>query len=239
MFDPAQSIGLTARATDLRIAALDLITDLRIRRPEYTAKTTPLAYADALHYAELGRKLLEAHAALARPGAYATMLGIRDLIMADNLQHVVACERGRGRVFAFAASGHLKRGKAQWHLPPGEDVKEWWPAGSQLTQALGSRYAAVGMALGVSEPNAIAPPEPGTIEATLAAAGGCMFLPTYRGKGMPAPEVEIAPPRSGSALNPTYAWLTPGSFADFEWLVFLDSTTYPRGGPSLTDWHAG
>jgi erythromycin esterase len=46
MFDPAQSIGLTPRATDLRIATLDLITDLRIRRPEYAAKTDPVAYAE-------------------------------------------------------------------------------------------------------------------------------------------------------------------------------------------------
>jgi erythromycin esterase-like protein len=236
MFDPAQSIGLTPNATDLRIAMLDLITDLRIRRPEYAAKTDPLAYADALHHAELGRKLLDAHAALARPGAYATMLGVRDLIMADNLQHFLACEEGRGKVFVFAASGHLKRATVQWHLPPGDDIKEWWPAGSHMTQALGPRYAAIGMALGVSETNGIAAPEPGTLEAALAVAGGSMFLPTHRGKGLPAPEVERTAVRSGSQLNPTYSWLTPDSFSDFEWLVFLASTSYPRGGPSLTSW---
>ncbi len=43
MFDPAQSIGLTPKATELRIATLDLITDLRIRRPQYTGKSNPLA----------------------------------------------------------------------------------------------------------------------------------------------------------------------------------------------------
>jgi erythromycin esterase len=236
MFDPAQSIGLTPKATDLRIATLDLITDLRIRGPEYTAKYGPLAYADALHHAELGRKLLDAHAALARPGAYATMLGIRDLIMADNLRHIVAGERGRGKVLVFAAGGHLKRGTARWHLPPGDNVKEWWPAGSQLTQAMGPRYAVIGMALGASEPNGLAAPEPGTLEATLASAGGCMFLPTRRGTGLPAPEIDSAPPRSGSTLNPTYSWLTRDSFSDFEWLVFLDDATYPRGAPSLTSW---
>lgn len=239
MFDPSQSIGLTPRATDLRIATLDLITDLRIRRPEYVAKSNPLAYADALHHAELGRKLLDAHAALAQPGAYATMLGIRDLIMADNLLHYIACEKGRGKVLVFAASGHLKRGKTQWHLPPGEDVKEWWPTGSQLAEALGNRYAVIGMALGTSVPNDIAAPEAGTLEAKLVESGGSMFIPTHRGKGMPAPEIETAPARSGSTLNPTYSWLTPASFSDFEWVVFLDSTTYPRGGPSLTDWNAG
>lgn len=238
MFDPAQSIGLTPKATELRIATLDLITDLRIRRPEYATRSDPLVYADALYHAELSRKLLDAHAALAKPGAYATMLGLRDLIMADNLQHFVASERGRGKVLVFAATGHLKRGTVQWHLPPGDDVKEWWPAGSQLTQAMGSRYAVIGMALGSSEANGIAAPEPGTLEARLAAAGGSMFVPTHRGKGLPAPEIQTAPARSGSTLNPTYYWLTPESFSDFEWLVFLESTTYPRGGPSLTNWNA-
>lgn len=238
MFDPAQSIGLMPKATELRIATLDLITDLCIRRPEYAVRSDPLHYAEALHHAELGRKLLDAHAALAKPGAYATMLGIRDLIMADNLQYVAACQRGRGKVLVFAASGHLKRGTVQWHLPPGDDVKAWWPAGSHLTQAMGPRYAVIGMALGMSDANGIAAPEAGTLEARLAAAGGSMFLPTHRGTGLPAHEIETAPTRSGSTLNPTYHWLSPASFSDFEWLVFLDSTTYPRGGPSLTNWNA-
>ena len=97
MFDPAQSIGRSAPATALRIATLDLITELRIRRPELVGRSDRLAYADALHHAELARQLLDAHAALATPGAYARMLGIRDLIMADTLEHVLALERGAAR----------------------------------------------------------------------------------------------------------------------------------------------
>ena len=239
MFDPAQAIGLEPRARDLRIACLDLITELRIRRPAYTLRTDPLGYADALHHAELGRKLLDAHAALATPGAYTTMLGIRDLIMADNVLHVLDLERTRGKVLVFAASGHLKRSTVQWRLPPGDDVKEWWPAGSHLTQAVGAGYAVIGMALGASEPNGVALAEPGTIEAALGDAGGCLLLPTHRGRGLPAPEIERAPVRSGSALNPTYAPLTLDSFSDFDWLVFVDATTYPRGLPPLTAWSAG
>jgi erythromycin esterase-like protein len=239
MFDPAQSVGRSAPATALRIATLDLITELRIRRPELVALNDRLAYADAVHHAELARKLLDAHAALATPGAYATMLGIRDLIMADNLRHVLALERGRGKVLVFAASGHLKRGMMEWHLPPEPGVKRWWPAGAHLTQSLGERYAVIGMALGVSDDNAVAPPEPDTLEARLSRAGGPLFIPTRRGESPPPAGVAALPLRSGSALNPTYAPLTPESFADFEWLVFLDSTTYPRGAPPLTDWNAG
>ena len=238
MFDPAQSIGRSASATALRIATLDLITELRIRRPELVGLSDRLAYADALHHAELARKLLDAHAALATPGAYATMLGIRDLIMADNLEHYLALERGRGKVLVFAASGHLKRGRMEWRLPPEPGVKQWWPAGAQLTQSLGPRYAAIGMALGVSDDNAIAAPEPDTLEARLSTVGGPLFIPTHRGEASPPAEVADMPIRSGSALNPTYGPLTPESFTDFEWLVFLKFTTYPRGAPPLTDWNA-
>lgn len=216
MFDPAQSVGVTAAATELRIATQDLITELLIRRPELVAKRDKRTYTDALHYAAMARHLLNAHAALAKPGAYAQMLGIRDLIMADNLEYVVERERGRGKVLVFAASGHLKRGITQWHLPPGPEVKEWWPVGAQLTHTLGSRYAVIGMALGVSEENAIAVPEPGTIEARLAKAGGSLFIPTHGAKSLPTADLSALPIRSGSALNPTYSALTPESFTDFE-----------------------
>jgi erythromycin esterase len=236
MFDPTQSIGLTPAATALRIATQDLITELLIRGAELIAKSDTLSYADALHHAELAGKLLNAHAALAKPGAYAVMLGIRDLIMADNLDHFVAQERGRGKVLAFAASGHLKRSIVQWTLPPGQEVKEWWPAGSHITQRFGSRYAVIGQALGVSEENAIGEPEEGSLEAMLTKEGGAMFIPTHRGEGLPTAEIAGLPVRSGSTLNPTYAMLTPVSFSDFEWLVVFDSTAYPRGAPSLIDW---
>ena len=63
-----------------------------------------------------------------------------------------------------------------------------------------------------------------------------LFIPTHRGEAPPPAEVAAMSIRSGSALNPTYGQLTPESFADFEWLVFLDSATYPRGAPPLTDW---
>ncbi len=161
----------------------DLITDLGIRRPELVGRGGPPAYTDALHHAELLRKLLNAHAALARPDAYAEMLGIRDLIMADNLEHIVERERGRGKVLVFAAGGHLKRSQAHWHLPPGQDVKVWWPAGSQLAQSMGPRYAVIGMALGVSDENGMGEPELGTLEARLANAGEALFSPPTSVKG--------------------------------------------------------
>ena len=85
-----------------------------------------------MQHASLARQLLNYHAALARPSAnrIAELLGIRDLMMADNLAYAVTRERGRGKVLAFAHNSHLKRGQAQWQLGP--HALAWWPAGAHL-----------------------------------------------------------------------------------------------------------
>ena len=80
-------------------------------------------------------------------------------------------------------------------------------------------------------------PEAGTLEARLIATEGPIrFIPTYKGKGLPASELATLPTRTGSQLNPTYFALTPESFTDFDWLAFLDSAVYNRGGTPLQAW---
>ncbi len=157
-FDPAKSIGLSPAATKLRIETEDLITELRLRRPELVAKSDGNRYLEAAEYAMVARQLLNYHAALARTSGkpnerIVELLGIRDLIMADNLMYMVSRERGRGRVLAFAHNSHLQRGKTEWKL--GTDVYAWWPAGSHLNEMFGPRYAVVGSAVGVSDANGI------------------------------------------------------------------------------------
>ena len=99
---------------------------------------------------------------------------------------------------------------------------------------LGPRYAVIGTAVGVSDANGIGQPEAGTLEARLTAVPGPgRFIPTHKGQGLPASEIASLPTRSGSMKNPTYFPLTSQSFTDFDWLAFLDSTTYSRGGPPL------
>ena len=233
-FDPAKSIGLSPAATALRIETEDLITELRLRRPELVAKSDEDRYLEAEQYATVARHLLNYHAALARTSdnRIAELLGIRDLSMADNLAYMVSRERGRGKVLAFAHNSHLKRGKAEWQL--GTDLLAWWPAGSHLNEMLGPRYAVIGTAVGSSVANGIGQPEPGTLEARLTAVPEPgLFIPTHKGQGLPASEIASLPTRTGSMKNPTYFPLTPQSFTDFDWLAFLDSTTYSRGGPPL------
>ena len=237
MMDPSKSIGLSPAATSLRIEVEDLIMELRLRRPELVAKSDESRYLEAVQYAVLSRQLLNYHAVLARTSAkpkerLVEGLGIRDLIMADNLTYMVCRERGRGKVFAFAHNSHLQRGKAQWQL--GTDLLIWWPAGAQLNEIFGSHYAVIGTAVGVSEANGISEPEAGTLEARLTSSPGPgRFIPTYKGQGLPASEIEALPIRSGSMKNSTYFALTPQSFTDFDWLAVLDSTEYSRGGPPL------
>jgi len=221
MMDPAKSIGLSPEATALRIETEDLISKLRVRRPELVAKSDESRYLEAVQYASVARKSGE---------RFVELLGIRDALMADNLAYMVSRERSRGKVLAFAHNSHLQRGKVQWQL--GTDVYTWWPAGSHLNEMLG--YAVIGSAVGVSDTNGIGQPEAGTLEARLTAVPGpARFIPTHKGQGLPAAEIAALPTRSGSMKNPTYFALTSQSFTDFDWLAVLDSTAYDRGGPPL------
>ena len=234
MMDPTQGVGLSSAATALRIETEDLITELRLRRPELVARSDRERYSEALQYAVIARQLLNYHAALARQSQerISELLGMRDALMADNLAYAVARERGRGKVLAYAHNRHLQRGKAEWQLGP--HANSWWPAGAHLATLLGPRYAAIGSGLGVSAENGIGQPEPGTLEALLTPVPeAAHFIPTHHGRGLPPSAIAALPTRSGSAKNSTYMPLGPESFADFEYFAVLHSTTYQRGGPPL------
>ncbi len=234
MMDPSESVGLSPAATALRIETEDLISELQVRRPELVAESEESRYLEAVHYAKVARQLLNYHAVLARKSGDRIVggLGLRDSMMAENLEYIVARERGRGKVLAYAHNSHLSRGKAEWQL--GADLLAWWPAGAHLAEIFGPRYAAIGTAVGVSDENGIVEPEPGTLEARLAAAPGPgLFVPTHGGQGLSDSEIESLPIRSGCVKNPTYFPLTTRSFTDFDWLAFLDGVGYSRGGPPL------
>jgi hypothetical protein len=228
MMDPMKSVGCSPAATELRIETEDLISELRLRRPELVTKSNVLRYLEAEQHATVARQLLNYHAALARtsgkPGERIVEgLGIRDLMMADNLMYTVFRERGRGKVLAFAHNSHLKRGKAEWQL--GNDLLIWWGAGAHLNEIFGQRYAVIGTAVGVSDANGIGQPEPGTLEARLTAGPGPgRFIPTHLGLGLPTLAIATLPTRSGSVKNLSYFPLTPQSLTDFDCLAVLDRT---------------
>ncbi|HWB01270.1 MAG TPA: erythromycin esterase family protein, partial [Pirellulales bacterium] len=86
-FDPAKAIGLSDAATALRIETEDLISELTIRRPELISASDADRYADAVRSANFARQMLNYHAGLAKNNSrrLVDLLGMRDVMMADNL----------------------------------------------------------------------------------------------------------------------------------------------------------
>jgi erythromycin esterase-like protein len=222
MMDPTKSIGRSPQAAALRIEADDFVTELAIRRPELSAKSGDERFLEAMQHARVARWLLGYHAVLAwnSDQRIARCLGMRDALMAENLEHIHQRERGRGKVLAFAHNSHLKRGMASWQLGP--HALTWWPAGAQLNCAMGKRFAVIGHAAGISPANGIGQPEPRTLEAQLMASPGpARLIATHRGEGLPSAEIAALPTRSGSSTNPGYFPLTGQSIAEFDWLVMV------------------
>jgi erythromycin esterase-like protein len=222
-FDASKSIGRTPAAAALRVETEDLLAELSLRRPELVAKTGPARFDEAMHHATHARQLLTYHAELANPAPdrVSRCLGVRDVMMADNLAYIAA--REGGKVFAFAHNYHLKRTAARWQW--GADVMEWWPAGAHLDAMLGRRYAVIGTAVGALPAAGLGVPEPGTLESHLSGAPGPMrLIPTHRGRprqtGDFAAALRDLPPRPPSPTNPGYFPLTPAQCVeDFDWVV--------------------
>ncbi|MBE2180681.1 MAG: erythromycin esterase family protein [Chthoniobacterales bacterium] len=237
--DPSKSIALSPSAAALRVETEELIAELRSRRPELVAAGGDDAYREALRHAEIARELLNFHAAMGsrKPGqSPAVVLGTRDASMADNLVYIADRERPRGKVLVFAHNSHLQRGLASW---PGQkywgtdDDCRWWPAGAHLAEILGPRYAVIASAVGVSPDNGIGEPEPGTLEAKLAASGHDTLLVPIRDA-----DFGEVPTRSGSMKNPTYVPLDAKAATNFDWIAWFANTTYNLGGPPLQTWDA-
>ena len=229
--DPTQAIGRSPEATALRIETEELISELRVRRPELVAKSDERRYQEAVHYAVMARQLLNYHATLAQTSdkRQARLLGIRAAMMAENLAYIVSREQGRGNVLVFAHNSHLKRGKVQWQW--GNETLIWWPVGSHLHEMFGRRYVVIGSAVGSSPANGIGQPEAGTLEARFTSAPGPVrFIPTHQGQGLPVEEIAALPIRSGSKKNRSYMELNAQSFTDFDWFAVLDTTAYTREG---------
>jgi erythromycin esterase len=220
--DPNQSIGLSPTAVQLRIETEELISELLIRRPEWVALSSTARFREALQFASVARQLLTYHAAIAQASddRFVRLLSIREAMMADNLAYIVASERDRGKVLAFAHNSHLKRGKAEWQL--GADLHTWWSAGSHVAELFGKDYVAIGTGSGVSPGNGMNQPESGTLEAALMAAPGpARLIPTHYGAMLPNSVVATLPTRSA---NPGYFPLDSHSLTDFDWLCVLDTT---------------
>ncbi|TCK25954.1 erythromycin esterase family protein [Pseudonocardia endophytica] len=144
--DASRSVGSQDRVRELRTLADDLARTLTCTIPALVPVAGRDAVDDAALAARCATGLLAYHSAMAEPLAdalrWSRLSGLRDAMMADNLQALSA----RRRTLASGHNLHLRTGSARMAMGP-MDVG-WQPAGAHLSDRLGADYLAVGTAVG-------------------------------------------------------------------------------------------
>ncbi|MBF6170963.1 erythromycin esterase family protein [Nocardia blacklockiae] len=215
-YDPALSLGDSARARTLRLLADDLASALRRAAP-VLRRADPSGYDRAAAHARTAQSLLRYHAAMARPAPdrIATLLSLRSEMMADNLLAIRAEERDRGPSLVFAHNVHLQLEPSTMWVGP-EDA-HWCSAGALVAPALDGRYLVV-----VADAAPVS--EPGTLQHALAEA-------TTRRTLFPAPALRAALPPGLAAGEPIvrgHIPLTPAALSGVDAVVFLADTDGKR-----------
>ncbi|GAA3037643.1 erythromycin esterase family protein [Kitasatospora albolonga] len=213
--DPSASVGRTPEAARLRLAADDLSTLLAAEAPLLAAATSPDRLWRAGLYARTARGLLRYHSALADdgPGRMSTIMGLRDLMMADNARAVVEREADRGPTLLFAHNRHLQREKSV--VPFGDGQLAWWGTGALLAERLGPRYAFAASTFGTRGHDIAAPD---TLEGLLAAE-----QPHARAVVDPALLAAALPPGTPPRItaDPTSFALDPATVALTDAVLFV------------------
>ncbi|MGV9627189.1 erythromycin esterase family protein [Streptomyces sp. NPDC003487] len=218
MMDPAQSVGRSPEAGELRLLADDLVALLDAQLPHLRATTSPDAWDRARLYGRTATGLLRYHAAMAdtSPARMSRLCALRDLIMAQNLLALAE----RGPVLVHAHNAHLQREKSTMRMWQGP--VEWWSAGALVSARLGQQYAFVASALGTIRHQGVDTPPPDTLEGLLYALpeDRCLLataaLATALGEPRPAPRVS---PWFG------YAPLDPAHLDTIDATVFVRDVT--------------
>ncbi|MFI1727925.1 erythromycin esterase family protein [Streptomyces acidicola] len=215
MMDPAQSVGQSAEARELRLLADDLVALLDAQTPHLITAISRDDWDRARLYGRTATGLLRYHFWMAdtSPARMARLVGLRDLMMADNLLAVAE----RGSALVHAHNGHLQRHKStmrMWDQPP----LEWWSAGALVNAHLGVGYAFLATALGTIRHQGVDTPLPDTVEGLLYA--------------LPEDHCVVDPRRLATALGDTrpaarvspyygYSPLDPAHLAGNDGIVFV------------------
>ncbi len=154
--DPSRSIGRSADARRLRLIADDLVALLETQTPGLSEQDRERAEL----YGRTAVGLLRYHDQMAdaSPHRWPRLSALRDAMMAANLRAIAE----HGPALAFGHNLHLQRGSSR--MPFGDQVLEWWSAGSLAAAHLGDRYAFLASALGTLGDDA---PPPDTVEGVL------------------------------------------------------------------------
>lgn len=172
VLDPASSMGASAEAVRLRVVADDLLVSLYARASELVAATSRAEWTRARVQLGAGLGLLRYHGQSARVGdrgaRMSGQLGVRDVVMAQNLLDVL--EERRGPALVFAHNHHLQRCASRWRLW-GMDL-EWSGAGAIVGALVGERYRVVLGSLGRADALGLAEPAEGDVRGVAAKAYG-------------------------------------------------------------------
>ncbi|GAA0419588.1 erythromycin esterase [Acrocarpospora corrugata] len=214
LMDPAQSVGRTPEAGELRLIADDLRVLLTAHSPHLTAATSPDDWWRADLHARTAAALLRYHAGLADPAPTRVdaLMCLRDAMMADNLDAVVTRESRRGPTLAFAHNRHLQRDKS--HLRLADLPLQWWSAGAIIATRLGDQYAFAATTFGTRGPDV---PPPDTLEGLLST------LPDTRAvidPGLLATTLDRKPAPRVPADH-TYFSIDPATIGQIDALVFI------------------
>ncbi|MEO3928826.1 erythromycin esterase family protein [Micromonosporaceae bacterium B7E4] len=214
MTDPAQSVGQTPEAKQLRLLADDLVALLDTQTPHLVAASLPDDWDRARMYGRTATGLLRYHFWMAdtSPSRMARLLGVRASMMAANLLAIAE----RGPALVHAHNGHLQRDKSAMRM--GGLPLEWWSAGAIVSAQLGEGYAFLATALGTIRHHGVQTPPPDTIEGLLYALPEDRYVVDARrlaailGDVTPAPRVS---PWFG------YSPLDPAHLASDDAIVFV------------------
>jgi erythromycin esterase-like protein len=204
MMDPAQSVGRSAEARDLRLLADELVALLAGQAPRLVTASSSDEWERAHMYGRTATGLLRYHFWMAdtSPSRMAQLLGVRASMMAANL--LAVAERGPALVYAHNA--HLQREKSSMRMS-GLPV-EWWSAGAILSARLGEDYAFMATALGTIRHHGVDAPPPDTVEGLLYALPQDRYVVDIRrlaaALGDATPAARVSPWFGYSPLDPAH-----------------------------------
>ncbi|MBL1082389.1 erythromycin esterase family protein [Streptomyces actinomycinicus] len=214
MTDPAESVGRSPEAGELRLIADDLTALLEERTPHLLATASPDDRDRAHLYGRTATGLLRYHYWMAdtSPARMTRLVSVRDHMMAANLLAVA----DRGPALVFAHNSRLQREKSSMRMS-GKPL-QWWSAGALVSARLGERYAFLPTALGTIRHRGVDTPPPDTLEGLLHA--------------LPEDRCVIDAPRLATALGGTrptprespwfgYAPFDPAHLSHSDGLVFV------------------
>lgn len=213
MWEPAESVGRSDEARELRLLADDLVSLLDEQTPHLVAATSRDEWERARLHARTAVGLLRYHHAMADTSSsrMPRLLGVRDQMMADNV--LAAAERGPTLVFAHNA--HLQREKSSMRM--GDLPVAWWSAGALVSARLGEDYAFVATALGTIRHRGVDDPPPDTLEGLLSALPESRVLVDAR--QLPTDAAPRVSPWFG------YAPLDPAHLGAIDGVVFVRDVT--------------